>query len=612
MAFENIGLGGVLTFDSRKAVSEMRQAERGFWSLSRSSQMLTSSLGRIRDGLATFRFAALAATAVTAGLVVKGVGLLDSYTNMGNQLRQVIGETGDVVSVQEELFNIANRTRSAVESTSLAFSRIGLASEELGVSQKELLQFTESLNQSMILSGATSVEAKNGLIQLSQAMAGGILRAEEFNSIIENVPGVARVIAKSVGVTIGGLRKLVLEGEVTSQMILKAFRDQREEISERFEKMVPTVGQAMVVLRNQVERAFGSAEAQTGAGARIADVILRIADSMDFLSEIVVDLIDTMERAWDFMSDAVERITPFLQDMGIELKDVASFAAKALLALSAFGVIGLVIGGLVSGLGALVSIIAGVAGAALAIVTGPILPILAGLGLAFAVLRKDGESVKGTFGRLLSFLRESFEGFMDFIQPSIGTFKLLLKSVAGIVTELIIPAFRSMLPVFKFFIKQVFTVVKFIARIFQALTQIIAVWVGWIVEFGKKIGEMVTGPFKRAMEFLGISPREQDQISIPQPGDTLGPVPPSAVTDADIAAQAAKAESTTNDLEQALKNALGDRKTEVKAEIKTCVDGRNLTVAQARHRTEILERAGANQAPWQKQQIQTQGVEVGR
>ena len=98
---------------------------------------------------------------------------------------------------------IANATRSDFEATSELYARLANSSKELGVGQEQLLKFTKILNQAIVLSGASAEEAAGGIRQLAQGMASGTLRGDELNSVMENFPKVADIIAQGLGVTRG-------------------------------------------------------------------------------------------------------------------------------------------------------------------------------------------------------------------------------------------------------------------------------------------------------------------------------------------------------------------------------------------------------------------------
>lgn len=223
-----------------------------------------------------------------AYLVRELVRLSDVFTNMQNRLRLVTTGTANLGRVTDELFNISNRTRSSFEATAQMYSRVALASKDFGVSQKDLLNFTEGLNQAVILSGASAIESENAMVQLSQGMASGALRGDELRSVLEQLPAVADVIAKHMGVTRGELRKLGADGAITTQIIIDSFIAARDELGGRFATTVSTVGQAMQVLRNNFLKTWGEFTQNSGLAAGLASAILLIGNHLSDILPLVI------------------------------------------------------------------------------------------------------------------------------------------------------------------------------------------------------------------------------------------------------------------------------------------------------------------------------------
>jgi len=228
---------------------------------------------------------------IGVGLLVRELGqAADAFTNVQNRIRTVVEGEAALAEVTSELFDIANRTRLAFDATAEVYARTALAAKDLGISQEQTLRFTESLNQAVTLSGAAAEEARAGLIQLSQGLASGALRGDELRSVLEQLPAVADVIAKSLGVTRGRLRELGAEGKITSEIILTAFEEAREELDERFGKAVPTLGQSFTVLRNNIVEAIGSLDQATGTSAILSQTIIFLSNNVDLLATGVLVL----------------------------------------------------------------------------------------------------------------------------------------------------------------------------------------------------------------------------------------------------------------------------------------------------------------------------------
>lgn len=213
--------------------------------------------------------------------------LVDTYTNIQNRLKLVTDSTSELVGVTRELFEVANETRISFESTAELYARTALATKELGLSQRDTIEFTRSLNQAVVLSGASAIEANAGLIQLSQGLASGTLRGDELRSVLEQLPAVADVIAKGLGVTRGELRKMGEQGKITADIVIDAFAKAKVELDEKFGQTVPTIGQSFVVLRNNVIEFTGELDKATGASSRLAEIILTMADNINTLAKVV-------------------------------------------------------------------------------------------------------------------------------------------------------------------------------------------------------------------------------------------------------------------------------------------------------------------------------------
>ncbi len=234
------------------------------------------------------------ATVATLATLKSIQNLVDTYTNLQNRLRLVTNGVNELTVVTQELFNISNQTRSSYESTAELFSRVALSVKELGVSQQETLDFTKSLNQAVILSGANTAEASAGIIQLAQGMASGTLRGDELRSVLEQLPAVADVIAKGLGVTRGELRQMGADGQITAEMILKAFRDARVELDEKFGTTIPTIGQSFTVLQNKITEMIGKFDTASGISAEFAKAILWVSNNLDIILKVLTPVAVTL------------------------------------------------------------------------------------------------------------------------------------------------------------------------------------------------------------------------------------------------------------------------------------------------------------------------------
>jgi len=218
------------------------------------------------------------------------VRLLDTYTNLQNRLRATGLEGQKLGAVYQQLLDVANSTRSSLEGTVEMYSRMALAAKELGVSQQEVINFTKSLNQAVSLSGASATEAQAAMIQLSQGLASGRLSGDELRSVLEQLPVVADVIAKELKVTRGELKKMGEDGKITADVVMRAFRNAKTELADRFGKSVPTISQSFQVLKNNVIDFVGRLDTASGISGVLSRGLMFLANNLDTIAKVVASV----------------------------------------------------------------------------------------------------------------------------------------------------------------------------------------------------------------------------------------------------------------------------------------------------------------------------------
>lgn len=262
-----------IVVDSRNAATGITAIERRLAALQRRAGSLSGAFGRLGGILATvFTFKAIQEQ-------------IDGYLALENRLAAVTREGENLVQVQENLLRVANRSRTSLQEIGRIYSRLSVGIKTLGISQAELIDFTETLSKTIAISGATSYEAQGALTQFSQAMAAGALRGDELRSVLEQLPEVANVIAKRFGVTAPQLAILGKQGRITAQQIIGAFRDAREEIEKRFSRTVPTIAQSFSILKNEVLVAFGQINKSFSFSSGINKFVVVLAKNLQFLTE---------------------------------------------------------------------------------------------------------------------------------------------------------------------------------------------------------------------------------------------------------------------------------------------------------------------------------------
>lgn len=236
-----------------------------------SSDQIGSSLRGIAAGLAT---------GATIGAITK---LADGYTQLQNRLR-VVGLEGQALEdVQNRLYEAGNRNGVAVGDLAQLYSRVALSAGELGATQSELLSLTDGVTAALRVQGVSAQEAAGPLLQLGQALGAGVVRAEEYNSIIEGVPVLAQAAAKGLDATGGSvakLRTLVIDGKVSSEEFFRALLKGLPDVEKQAERSTLTIAQSFQALNNELGRYVGQTDQSLSASQRLSQGIIALSNNL--------------------------------------------------------------------------------------------------------------------------------------------------------------------------------------------------------------------------------------------------------------------------------------------------------------------------------------------
>ncbi|MEI4473581.1 tape measure protein [Frigidibacter sp. MR17.24] len=230
---------------------------------------------------AVVRMAALGGAALSLGALASAA---DRYTEMTNSLRVLEGSQSAVNAAMEQLNAIASRTRAPLDATVQLYQRLKMSAGELGASQQQVMRFTENVGLALAQQGGSAAQASGALMQLSQAMAGGTVRAEEFNSMLEGAFPLVLAAARGIdeaGGSVGKLRQLMLDGQISSREFFDAILSQTDSLTAAMAQTVPTISQAMGRLRDSFTVLIGEMDSAIGVSGAVAKGILALADNLD-------------------------------------------------------------------------------------------------------------------------------------------------------------------------------------------------------------------------------------------------------------------------------------------------------------------------------------------
>ncbi|MCH7395224.1 tape measure protein [Acinetobacter dispersus] len=258
--------------------------------------------------------AKFAVNALVGAMAALGVGLgvkelteaADSYANLSAQIRLATKDTGDFKSAIAGVHQIALITNSSLDSTAELFTKLNTVAKDMGMTQQQALDLTKTVTQAIKLGGGSVQGSEAAVQQFIQAMQGGVLRGEEFNSMMENGYGLAEALAKGLGVTTGELRKMAEGGELSAERVLKSLEGQKGAIEAAYAELPNTIGNALQKIATSWQIVIGEMDQANGASATVAEWLSVLADNLDIVEVLLNDIGD----GFVWFGDQLKKIDP--------------------------------------------------------------------------------------------------------------------------------------------------------------------------------------------------------------------------------------------------------------------------------------------------------------
>ena len=227
------------------------------------------------------------AGAIAASLVVdwgKAINVAaDNMSQLNARIERLTGSAATASQTMQSLMRISSATGGSLQDTAKLWETLSTALRDTGATNGQIIQLTETLQKIGRIGGSSSEEMANALRQFGQSISSGTIRAEEFNSILEQMPELARQIAAGMGVSIGELRQLMLNGKLTAEDALNAIQKQTGSVNAEFEKLPRTLSQANTALTNSFLSMIDSVNQATGASTGLVAVIDSMTSALDRL-----------------------------------------------------------------------------------------------------------------------------------------------------------------------------------------------------------------------------------------------------------------------------------------------------------------------------------------
>ncbi|MEW9206787.1 phage tail tape measure protein [Citrobacter werkmanii] len=268
---------------SRMGQDYYKTMQNGGRQAAAASRETQRALAEVTNQLNSAKSSAMGLAGAFAGAYATGhlISLADEWSSVNARLKQASQSTDDFNHSQRSLMDISQRTGTAFSDNANLFARSAASMREFGYSSEEVLNVTEAISTGLKLSGASTAEASSVITQFSQALAQGVLRGEEFNSVNENGDRVIRALASGMGVARKDLKAMADAGQLTADKVVPALISQLGSLREEYNAMPQTVSAATTKIENAFMAWVGGANEASGVSRTLTGALNGVADNID-------------------------------------------------------------------------------------------------------------------------------------------------------------------------------------------------------------------------------------------------------------------------------------------------------------------------------------------
>ncbi|OTU44235.1 phage tail tape measure protein [Acinetobacter pittii] len=270
----------VIVIDSQNAERNARNLGNELNSIEKNGDFASKSMDRM--SVATRTLAGYMAGLVTVGAAISK---MDLYTGINNKLKLVTSNQKELNQAMDDTFEIAQRSASSWSAVNDVYSKYMSNAKTLNLTQEQTAKLTEITSKAVAISGSNTESAAAALFQYGQSLDGNILRAEEYNSLVDGAGGLLNAMAKGLGVTRGELRQMMLDGKLTGEVITKALLKAGDSVEQLYGKTNKTIGASLEMLSNGITKFVGETGQGSGAAQSLAGAIQILAMNLDLIAD---------------------------------------------------------------------------------------------------------------------------------------------------------------------------------------------------------------------------------------------------------------------------------------------------------------------------------------
>ncbi|MEL2345685.1 tape measure protein, partial [Klebsiella pneumoniae] len=279
--------------DTSRLLAARREVDAALNGLNGSMGRLEASVNRTERSIGSMERTMSSLSGVAKGLlaalsVQQVASYADAWTELNNKVANSVRTGETQAEVMQRIFDVSQATQSSLNGTATLYARLERGTRTYNTSAEDLTRLTTIINQGFAVSGATAQEAENAIIQLSQGIASGVLRGEEFNSVSEQGSRLMVALADSMGVSIGQLRAMAAQGQLTTDVVVKGLLSQGDAIGKEFANTTVSIAKGLQVAGNNVTKFIGENSTVKSFAAGFRDSVITISENLETLGTALI------------------------------------------------------------------------------------------------------------------------------------------------------------------------------------------------------------------------------------------------------------------------------------------------------------------------------------
>lgn len=251
----------------------------------------------------------------TIQTVSAALNLSDQLTSTTARLNLMNDGLQTTQDLQNMIFLSAERARGSYQATADAVSKLGLMAGDAFGSSEEIIAFMEQVNKQFRIAGTEAAGIDAAMLQLTQAMGSGVLRGEEYNSILEQAPNIIQAIADYMEVPKGQLKDMAAEGQITADIVKAAMFAAADETNAKFESMPKTFSQIWTSFQNNALMAFQPVLQRMNEIANseaFQEFVNGAIETLSVVSGITLEIFDLLAASAQLIADNWSWLSPII------------------------------------------------------------------------------------------------------------------------------------------------------------------------------------------------------------------------------------------------------------------------------------------------------------